>query len=112
MTGTSIVHYIGNQWVDDTMRLVGQEQLTEFMKAHADVRGPIGAWKAEVEDATWQTQQDVMDRYPRTSFLRDRVAVFRIKGNDYRLAVQISFKSGIFRVLKVGTHAEYDTWTL
>jgi len=94
------------------VRLAGQEQLAKFMKAHADARGALQSWKAEVEAATWHTQQDVMDRYPRTSFLRKRVAVFRIKGNDYRLAAQISFKNGIVQVQRVGTHAEYDTWTL
>jgi mRNA interferase HigB len=56
--------------------------------------------------------RDATEPYPRTSFLPDRVAVFRIKGNDYRLAAQISFKTGIVRVFKVGTHAEYDTGTL
>jgi mRNA interferase HigB len=94
------------------MRLVGQELLTSFMTAHADARKPTEAWKAEVEAAEWRTQQDVTDRYATASFLRDRVAVFNIKGNRYRLAAQISFKRSIVRVLRVGTHAEYDMWTL
>lgn len=94
------------------MRLVGQEKLTEFMKAHADARRPTEAWKTEVEAASWRAQQDVTDRYATASFLRDRVGVFNIKGNKYRLAAQISFKRGIVRVLRVGTHAEYDAWTL
>lgn len=94
------------------MRLVGQKRLTEFAKAHADARGPLQSWTAEVEDARWRTQQDVMACFPHTSFLRDRVAVFNIKGNHYRLVARISFKNGIVQVQRVGTHAEYDTWTL
>lgn len=94
------------------MRLVGREQLDRFMKDHADARGALQSWTADVEAASWQTQQDVTDRYPTASFLRERVAVFNIKGNHYRLAAQISFKMGIVRVLRVGTHAEYDTWKL
>ena len=94
------------------MRLVGREQLGGFMQAHADARGAVQAWVAEVEAANWKTQQDVTDRYPTASFLMERVAVFNIKGNHYRLAAQISFKMGIVRVLRVGTHAEYDTWKL
>ena len=94
------------------MRVVGREQLDGFMKDHADVRGPLRAWLAEVEAATWLTPQDVLDRYPRTSFISKGRAVFDIKGNDYRLAAQIGFNSGTISVLKVGTHAEYDTWRL
>lgn len=82
------------------------------MKAHADARAALQAWRAEVELAAWQTRQDVIARYPRTSFLRERVAVFNIKGNDYRLVARVSFKNGVVRVLRVGTHAEYDKWTL
>jgi len=94
------------------MRLVGQKLLTDFAKAHADARSPLQTWTAEVEDARWLAQQDVMARYPQTSFLRDRIAVFNIKGNSYRLVAQISFKNGIVHVQRVGTHSEYDTWTL
>ena len=94
------------------MRVVGREQLDGFMKDHADVRRLLQTWLAEVEAATWQTPQDVLDRYPRASFIREGLAVFRIKGNDYRLAAQIGFNRGTVSVLKVGTHAEYDTWTL
>ena len=94
------------------MRLVNQELLTAFMKAHADARGPTESWVAEVEAAAWQTQQDATDRHASASFLHDRVAVFNIKGNAYRLVAKISFKRGIVQVLKAGTHAEYDKWTL
>jgi mRNA interferase HigB len=94
------------------MRVVGREQLDGFMKSHANVRGPMQAWLAEVEGAAWRVPQDVLDRYPRASFAGDGLAVFRIKGNDYRLVARIGFNSGVVRVLRIGTHAEYDTWTL
>lgn len=82
------------------------------MNKHADARKPLQAWLAEVEAATWRTPQDVLDRYPRTNFIRGGLAVFDIKGNDYRLAAQIGFNRSTVSVLRVGTHAEYDTWTL
>jgi mRNA interferase HigB len=94
------------------VRIVGREQVQKCMKKHADARKPLQAWVGEVEAATWRTPQDVLDRYPRTDFIRGSLAVFDIKGNDYRLAAQISFNRCTVSVLKVGTHAEYDTWTL
>ena len=82
------------------------------MKDHADSRRSLQAWLDEAAAATWQSQQDVLDRYSRTSFPRKGLAVFRLKGNDYRLVAQIAFNTGVVIVQKVGTHAEYDTWTL
>jgi mRNA interferase HigB len=54
----------------------------------------------------------VRERYPSVDFLRKGLAVFDIKGNDYRLVAQIAFNTGVVIVQKVGTHSEYDTWTL
>lgn len=82
------------------------------MKKHADARKPLQAWVADVEAAKWQRPQDVRDRYASVDFIRDGLAVFDIKGNDYRLAAQIGFNRGTVSVLKVGTHAEYNTWKL
>ena len=92
------------------MNLVGREHLDKLKKAHADVRTAIEAWVADVENADWRTQQDVTERFPSTSFLKERLAIFDIKGNNYRVEAQISFKSGVVRVLRAGTHAEYDKW--
>ena len=41
-----------------------------------------------------------------------RLVVFRIKGNDYRLAARIDFANGIVRIVAVGTHAEYYRWRI
>ena len=82
------------------------------MNKHADARKPLQAWVADVEAAKWQRPQDVRDRYASVDFIRDGLAVFDIKGNDYRLAAQIGFNRGTVSVLKVGTHAEYNTWKL
>jgi len=94
------------------VQVVGRQLVEQCMKDHADARRPLQAWLDDVSAATWRTQQDVLDRYPRASFPRKGLAVFRIKGNDYRLVAQIGFNSGVVSVQKVGTHAEYDTWTL
>jgi mRNA-degrading endonuclease HigB of HigAB toxin-antitoxin module len=35
-----------------------------------------------------------------------------VKGNSYRLVALIGFNRGIVSVQRIGTHAEYNTWTL
>ncbi|HMN13437.1 MAG TPA: type II toxin-antitoxin system HigB family toxin [Bellilinea sp.] len=90
------------------MRLVGLPLIEEFKKKHADVRGALDAWRIEVERVTWLTTQDVKTRYPSADFLSENRVIFNIKGNSYRLVVQVRYQNGLVLVEWVGTHAEYD----
>ena len=92
------------------MRVLGKEKLQAFQRKHADVQAQVDAWIAEAEDAEWKTPHDVVGRYPSASVIgKDRI-VFNLKGNRYRLDVKISYQAGIVLVMRVGTHAEYDSW--
>lgn len=90
------------------MRLTGKTVLKEFFDSHADARTWISAWVAEVEDASWETPQDIKDRYRSTSFLPGNTVVLNVKGNHYRLVCKVAYKSQIVTVVWVGTHAEYS----
>ena len=90
------------------MQLVGLIKLDVFKKSHADSRGPLNAWQAEVQIAQWSGPQDVKNRYPSANFLADNWVIFNIKGNTYRLAVQARYQNGIMLIEWVGTHADYD----
>ena len=94
------------------MRVVGRREFDAFMAAHADSRPALAAWLARVAFASWASPRDVLAAFPRASVVRNGIMVFRIKGNDYRLVARFSFANGIARVLRVGTHAEYDGWQL
>ena len=94
------------------MIVVGRKQLDEFMKAHADARPALSTWLSRVAAASWRSPLEILERYPRASVIRSGLVVFDIKGNDYRLAARIDLDSAIVRVVKVGTHAEYDKWSL
>jgi mRNA interferase HigB len=90
------------------MQLVGLIKLDAFKKSHADSRGPLDVWQAEVQVAEWTGPQDVKDRYPSASFLADNRVIFNIKGNTYRLVVKTRYQNGIMLIEWIGTHAEYD----
>lgn len=93
------------------MQLLGKGILDKFSRSHADIRTSLAAWQKEVEAATWQTPAEVKMRYPDVSILPDMRHVFNIKGNSYRLDVKVSYKQQIVRVVRIGTHTEYDKWT-
>ena len=92
------------------MTVVGKNILAEFAQKHADVRGAIGAWTAEAEAASWKGSQDVKARFPSASFIGEGRIVFNVKGNRYRLDVQIDYITQVVLIKRIGTHAEYDIW--
>jgi mRNA interferase HigB len=92
------------------MKILGREQLEEFKRKHTETRSQVDAWYAEAKEAEWQTTHDIKRKYSSASFLKDNHVVFNIKGNKYRLKVQVNYKSKIIVIIKIGTHQEYMHW--
>lgn len=90
------------------MKVVGRHLLQAFGEKHADARNWIEGWTAEAELAHWTSPQDVKDRYGSVSFLSEGYSIFDVKGNQYRLEVQIAYKTNVVSIKWIGTHAEYD----
>ncbi len=90
------------------MQLVNTPILEELKANHADARGALDAWRAEVEQAAWSTPQESKGRHAPASLLGGSRVIFNIKGNSYRLIVKVRFQNGIVMIEWGGTHAEYD----
>jgi mRNA interferase HigB len=93
------------------MTLVGKRLLTEFARHHASARDAIAAWSSEVEVAAWRSPAEVKARYSSASFIGNDRIVFNLKGNHFRLDTQVNYSVQIVLVRRIGTHAEYDSWT-
>ncbi len=94
------------------MELLGRGRLDDFCRGHADARSWISNWISEVEEAVWKRPSDVKEKYASASILSDNRVVFNVKGNRYRMLVQIAYNTGKVVVKKIGTHDDYDTWDL
>ncbi|WP_257293867.1 type II toxin-antitoxin system HigB family toxin [Endozoicomonas sp. YOMI1] len=68
----------------------------------------MDAWREEARSAKWTSFHDIKERYRSANHIADKRVIFNIKGNDYRLVVQVSYRNGIVVIEWVGTHAEYD----
>ena len=90
------------------MVILGTLKLSDFVAKHADARSWINHWRREVENASWQSPQDIKERYASASFLPDKIVVFNVKGNYYRLVVFVDFGRAKVLVKWIGTHAEYS----
>lgn len=90
------------------MRIIARRTLREFYAQHADAQPALESWFHEVAAAKWVAPQDIKKRFPSADVLPGNRVVFNIKGNTYRLIVNIHYNTGIIFIRFVGTHAEYD----
>ena len=90
------------------MHIIAKRTLREFWESHPNAEQPLRAWYRTVQQEDWDTPAKVKARFPKASIVGDNRAVFNIRGNDYRLIVQINYPYRKVYVRFVGTHAEYD----
>lgn len=94
------------------MKINNKKALNTFKESYPDAKQSVDAWQAEVARAEWQTPNELKLQFGSASILKNRNVVFNIRGNKYRLWVQISYKVGVIFVKKIGTHDEYNGWEI
>ncbi len=90
------------------MRVIAKKVLREFWEKHNDCEEQLKSWYKEVEEAIWNSPNDIKKDYPSASILPENRVVFNIKGNHYRLIVKINFSFSIVFIRFIGTHSHYD----
>ena len=94
------------------MHVILKKAIKEFWDREPAAKVELAAWYKEAKAAAWATPADVKAKYGNASILRAGRVVFNIRGNKYRLIVQIRFwtekRDGTIFIRFVGTHAEYD----
>jgi mRNA interferase HigB len=89
------------------LHVISRKRLLEAAKRHAELGAPLDVWYRIAKRASWQTLDEVRQSFPSADGV-GRHTVFNIKGNSYRLIVEINYKSGRIFIRHVLTHAEYD----
>lgn len=92
------------------MRIIKEKTLTEYCKQskYHQVAESLRAWIYEVRFSTWENSNELKAKYGNASIISSKRVVFNIKGNDYRLIVDIEYRLKLVFVVWFGTHAEYD----
>lgn len=89
------------------MRVISKAALIEFWTTHPEAQEPLTAWLQIAKAADWKSPADVTETYSYAKQV-DKLTVFKINGNKFRLAVVIHFNHGRLYVRKVMMHSEYD----
>ena len=92
------------------MRVIETDKIDDFIRKHADSENWLKAWLAEARSGEWQSPNDIKTRYNSASILDDNRVIFNVRGHNYRMEVQVSYKNKIIVIKRLGSHAEYDRW--
>lgn len=92
------------------MRIIKEKTLKEYFKQskYQQAEESVKAWIYEVRFSVWKNSNELKAKYGNASIISSKRVVFNIKGNDFRLIVDIEYKLKIVFVVWFGTHAEYD----
>ena len=90
------------------MRVFSYSTLRNFWAVHADAEAPLRIWYRQARHADRRSPADVRALYSSASIIAGNRVVFNIKGNDYRLVVNIDYPRRTIFIRFIGTHSEYD----
>ena len=82
--------------------------MRQFWQRYRDAEPVLDEWYRTVQRLRWTTPADLLAHYPDARILSNNRAVFRIRGNRYRLIVRIDYDYGIVFIRFIGTHSQYD----
>jgi mRNA interferase HigB len=93
------------------MHLISAGKLKEASAVYPDVEEVIKNFYKKVEKSAWQNLVDVQKDY-RSAEAVGSFTVFNIKGNRYRLILDIDYEEQVVYFKYFLTHAEYnkDQW--
>jgi mRNA interferase HigB len=104
------------------VRVISRKILRDYCQSHADVCDALYDWYRVASKAKWQNLTEVQATYKTAEAVGNftkstqlpssqggrTLTVFNIKGNRYRLIVDIIYEQQRIYIKYVLTHAEYD----
>lgn len=90
------------------MRIIARSYLKDFWEKNPKSKQSLLSWYDELKSLDWDNSADLKSNFSSTSIITSKRVVFNIKGNDYRLIVDIEYRLKIIFIVLIGTHKEYD----
>lgn len=90
------------------MRIIAISTLRNYWIGNSNSEQSLKAWIQEVEKSNWKNSAELKQKFRNASIINSKRVVFNIKGNDFRLVVDIEYRLKIIFIVWVGTHSEYD----
>jgi mRNA interferase HigB len=92
------------------MRIIKTGTLQDYCRKprYKSAQKALQAWIYEVKYSNWNNSAELKLKYKNASIISSKRVVFNIKGNKYRLIVDVEYKMQIVFIVWFGTHKEYE----
>ncbi len=90
------------------MRIIAISTLRKFWIKNEQSEQAIKSWIQETARSNWPSTAELKLKYRNASIINSKRVVFNIKGNDFRLIVDIEYRLKIVFIVWIGTHSQYD----
>ncbi len=90
------------------MRIITKKTLKYFWDEYPNSEQSLLSWYKVAKKANWANFNEVKSQFRSCKIIGSDRVVFKIKGNNYRLIVKITFVNQIIWICFIGTHPEYD----
>jgi len=94
------------------MNVITRKRIRDFAERHADAATALESWYRVARKAKWRNLAELRLIYPNADLAtvasENKVTVFNVGGNKYRLIAAVHYKAQRLYVLRILTHAQYD----
>lgn len=92
------------------MRIIKESTLNRAAEFYHDrgVKTHLTSWKALIKNSDYRNPQELKRHFRNASILKSKRVVFNIKGNEFRLIVDIEYRFGLIFVIDFLSHEEYN----
>ena len=88
------------------MNVISKRGLFQRAARFADAKSALQVWFDTAVEAEWRSLEDVRKSFPSTDMVGN-LAIFHLRGNNYRLIVRMVFRCQRIYIKELLTHAEY-----
>ena len=90
------------------MRLIATKTIKQWCTQYPEAKGALEAWALRIRRYEWKNSQELKEACCHASSINQQRVVFNIKGNSYRLIVDVDYFGKRVFTQWFGTHKQYD----
>ena len=90
------------------MRIIAKSTLRDYWAVNKNAEQALLSWYKIANKAKWSNFNEVKQQFGTCKVVGNDRIVFKVKGNNYRLIIKISFENQLIWIRFIGTHSEYD----